>query len=219
MDTCERTLEPGSYTPARSLAVALSCRPNLDVVTYVVEEAYPEGWTASLISDGGVDSGGGIRWLFLDGVPRALRYEATPGELSSGPATFGGAISSDGAGFRTTPISGVLVAVEAVLTTTTTTAPPITTIPPTTTVTPTTTEPMRMHPADRGRRFKVTVADVLALASDWLAGRDGDLANVPPGLRLRYLLRAAYIIKSDPQGLYHDNGADPPGNWVPGSRR
>ena len=65
----------------------------------------------------------------------------------------------------------------------------------------------------------MTAADVLEMAADWLAGRDGDLAAVPPGLRLRYLLRAAYIIKSDPQGLYHDGGGDPPGNWVPGAAR
>lgn len=212
MDVCVRTLEPRSYG-VRPLAVALDCRPSLDVVTYVIEETYPEGWTVSIISDGGADSEGAIRWLFLDGEPRVLRYEATPSETSAGPALFDGAISSDGTGFRTTPTSGAMVADKAV-TTTTTTIPP--TVPPTTV--PTTSEPPRMHPADRGRRFRVTVADVLAMATDWLAGRDGALADVPPGLRLRYLLRAAHIIKSDSQGLYHDGPGDPPDNWVPGRR-
>lgn len=215
MDTCTRTMEPESYVPGgRPLAVSLDCRPDpSDVVTHAVEETYPEGWTVSLISDGGVDSEGVIRWLFLDGTPRVLRYETTPGEASAGPAAFVGTISSDGAGFRMTPTSGTSVASEIVPTT----VPPTTAAP--TTVPPTTTEPPRAHPADRGRRFKVTSADVLAMAADWLAGRDGDLADVPPGLRLRYLLRAAHIIKSDPQGLYHDGPGDPPDNWVPGRRK
>jgi hypothetical protein len=91
---CERTVSPQAflYSP---LTVAVRCVPKAGTSSYAVDDVYPPGWAVSGISDGGVDNGTSVRWLFSDAEPREVSYTLTPpagaarGEFSGWASTLG----------------------------------------------------------------------------------------------------------------------------------
>ena len=72
------------------------------------------------------------------------------------------------------------------------------------------------HPADTDGDFRISLADLLSCASDWITGKNGVLSGVPQEHRKFYILRAAMIVAAKPDGAYYDDEVTPqPHNWQP----
>jgi len=91
---------PDCYTPEASSVVTITLNlPDPPPDAVLLEDAYPAGWIASNISNSGSDSGGKVRWAFVDGLsnfppPESVSYEIQPPEGASGEALFSGTLAT-----------------------------------------------------------------------------------------------------------------------------
>ncbi len=88
---------PGCYTPSSATIVSITVNPS-GASAYAVEDAPPNGWTVSNISEQGQwDSfNKKVKWLFFDSTARTFTYQATPPAGQTGTKTFSGIASFDG---------------------------------------------------------------------------------------------------------------------------
>ena len=89
-----RTL-PAAYRPGQALTLTLVATPIDTALVYGIEEAVPDGWTASAISHGGAFDPlkGLVKWgPFFDAIatPRTLTCQVTPPADAFGTVTFVG---------------------------------------------------------------------------------------------------------------------------------
>ncbi len=88
-----RRVLPARYLPGVPFQVTLNAAPVPGVMTYVVEETVPTGWTVSALSDGGAfdERNQKLKWgLFLDRDLRPLTYTVTPPPDAAGTNVFAG---------------------------------------------------------------------------------------------------------------------------------
>lgn len=87
---------PADFTPGESFQVTINASPGSGASVYAVEEAIPDGWTASNPSDNGALEGQNVKWgPFFDTQTRNLTYTVTPASGATS-GTFDGVISVDG---------------------------------------------------------------------------------------------------------------------------
>jgi hypothetical protein len=102
---------PEVYASNVPSTVAIVVTTTTEVAAHAIEDAPPEGWLVSAISDGGAFDRvtGKVKWgPFYDAAPveRTLTYAVTPPDATAGTKPFAGVLSIDGinvpiAGHRT----------------------------------------------------------------------------------------------------------------------
>jgi hypothetical protein len=99
--TASRSL-PGNYAPSVAIGVTNTITPDESISFYAAEDTPPAGWTVSNIDNGGAwdEANKKVKWLFVDNLPRALSYQATPSSVTTGTQTFTGTASFDGDGMN-----------------------------------------------------------------------------------------------------------------------
>jgi uncharacterized delta-60 repeat protein len=91
---------PGGYLPQERIEVSIEVTARHTTLAYALEETVPAGWRIDSISHGGAFDPlhGQIKWgPFCDATPRTLRYQLVPPAAASGPVSFAGSASFDGA--------------------------------------------------------------------------------------------------------------------------
>ncbi|HWH68517.1 MAG TPA: hypothetical protein VNT26_03990, partial [Candidatus Sulfotelmatobacter sp.] len=100
---------PTGYLAGEAFEVTIEVSALTSTLAYAVEESSPAGWQIQNISHGGaIDTvHSQIKWgPFSDATPRTLRYQLVPPPAASGPISFLGSASFDGAN---TPVAGPAV--------------------------------------------------------------------------------------------------------------
>ncbi len=93
-----RSLSAGGFAPGDTISVTLEViNDNPDAEDVSISETFPEGWTASNISDGGSASAGTISWsLSAEPGITTLTYDITAPEEADAEAQFSGEIGETG---------------------------------------------------------------------------------------------------------------------------
>jgi hypothetical protein len=73
-----RDIQATSYTVGHPIHVVLDIRRQANSIPLIVKEVVPAGWTASGISDGGVQTGTTITWGLSFTANKLLSYDITP---------------------------------------------------------------------------------------------------------------------------------------------
>ncbi|HWQ90689.1 MAG TPA: hypothetical protein VN673_03375 [Clostridia bacterium] len=97
---------PRGYLAGETFEVTIEVSALSTTLAYAVEESFPAGWQIQNISHGGAIDPlhGQIKWgPFCDSTPRTLRYQMVPPAAATGPISFAGSASFDGAA---TPLGG-----------------------------------------------------------------------------------------------------------------
>ncbi len=118
-NSASRTIEPDAYVPGSPVTVQIAITTDAVVSAVGLEEAPPEGWTISSISNGGTWDARNkkVKWgiFFAGSIPATVSYQATPPAEATATGAFAGSISCDGVsqaieGESSVDIQGVIVA-------------------------------------------------------------------------------------------------------------
>ncbi len=180
---------PPAYLPGAVLEVQLIVHPPRGGAAWLVEEAPPEGWAVSEISDDGTfdASVGRVKFgPFTEARERTLTYRVTVPMGTEGAQKFAGTSSLDG---EAIPVAGE-----------------------------TTVEPAGLHhPADAPTPDNaISGNEVTAYAAAWKLGKDWAGTGIIP---LSYVTRAGFLWRSGERYLFDAGRGTPPECWMPAGPR
>lgn len=177
------------YVSGHALWVQLVVTPNINTVSFAVQDIFPAGWTvdANTIDNGGVLGPTSVNWFLFGSRPVTLRYRVTPPGDATDCGVFDGTMSCDGS---PQPINGVTSICRC-----------------------------SMHPADTNFNWRFAgggegVAEITSYAHFWQIGEPWP--EGPNPIPIDYVTRAGFLWQVGCNGGYHyDETTACPLCWKP----